>query len=642
MSLLLETDLDPRQPSTHGERSAPRRRSYFLSATTLARSASWGGWPAALVALPLALAPSGARAATIFTVGPTCQLPPGTVCNASPAIPAPGSKNDNIDFQGGALTLNGAGLTYDETVTLGTTPTNILNQAGNSTTFGSEISGAGNITIANSGAGGSVTFDSNKNSYTGSTTVDAGATLKLTSKGAIDSSSGLTANGTFDISGGANNVTITDLSGNGTVDLGSNTLKISGATGTFAGGILGTGGAVTITGGNETLSGANSYTGATTISAGATLSISGAGSIASSSKLADNGTFDITGANAPGVTITSLSGGVSGVGGGSVLLGGNTLTLSQASGTFSGTISGTGGVTVAAGTETFDTAPKTYSGTSTINSGATLLLSGAGAIPNSSVVDNGTFDIASTTGTSIPSLSGSGGVNLGAQNLALTNASGIFTGVATGIGGSLTIGKGIQTLNGANTYTGATTVSSGATLTGTGSVAGNVVNNGTVRPFDTVSNKAATFTIAGSYARTGGQSDVLNIAIGGLPASGNYSKLAVKGAVALGNGVAGGGGSTLDVDTNTLGFSFPFGDTTYADILTFGSVTGDFTSFSYNGTACTSGGSETWLCGGNTTFTEMFRTTALDLLVTRAPEPGTLAVLATGLLGLMGIRRRWR
>jgi hypothetical protein len=336
-------------------------------------------------------------------------------------------------------------------------------------------------------------------------------------------------------------------------------------------------------------------------------------------------------------------------------VGGNTLTLSNPSKqTFSGTIKGTGGITVAGGTQGLGGA-NTFTGATTVSpvgaANATLALSGTGDIGSSSgvTVNNngkaqGTFDISGIAGSgaTIQTLSGSGSVALGAKILTLSNASGIFTGVISSKNNNtngLTISGGTEALMGANTFQGTTRVSSGATLTGTGSVAGAVVNNGTVRPFDTVSNNAGMFTIGGSYSRTGGQSDILSIAIGDLPASGNYSKLAVKGAVLLGTGVAGGGDSTLNIDTNTLGFSFPFGDTTYTDILTFGSVSGGFTRLSFNGTACSSD-SGMWTCGPNLTLKEFFDSNSLDLVVTQAPEPSTIALMAAGLLGLMGIHRR--
>jgi autotransporter-associated beta strand protein len=77
-------------------------------------------------------------------------------------------------------------------------------------------------------------------------------------------------------------------------------------------------------------------------------------------------------------------------------------------------------------------------------------------------VDNATFDISGLTngGTSITTLSGTGGVTLGANTLTLSNASSTFGGVISGTGGFSLTG-GTERLTGANTYTGATNVNAG-------------------------------------------------------------------------------------------------------------------------------------------------------------------------------------
>jgi hypothetical protein len=79
-----------------------------------------------------------------------------------------------------------------------------IDQNSNSATIGGVISGSGNVIIANSGNGGSVTF-TEVNTYTGSTTINQGATL--TNNGSIASSSGVTNNGTFVNNGAASDVT---------------------------------------------------------------------------------------------------------------------------------------------------------------------------------------------------------------------------------------------------------------------------------------------------------------------------------------------------------------------------------------------------------------------------------------------------
>ncbi len=138
-----------------------------------------------------------------------------------------------------------------------------------------------------------------------------------------------------------------------------------------------------------TLSGSNTYSGATTIASGAGLALSGTGSISASSGVADNGAFDISGTST-GASVQSLSGT------GLVSLGKVPLTLTNAAGTFGGTLAdggaagGSGGsFTVAGGSETL-TGANTYSGGTTIAPGATLALSQTGSIGNSSSVsDNG-------------------------------------------------------------------------------------------------------------------------------------------------------------------------------------------------------------------------------------------------------------
>jgi autotransporter-associated beta strand protein len=89
--------------------------------------------------------------------------------------------------------------------------------------------------------------------------------------------------------------------------------------------------------------------------------------------------------------------------------------------------SGTGGSVTFSGSNT-------YTGTTTIDSNATLALSGNGSISSSSaVIDNGSLDISATnSGASINSLSGNGAVALGSKTLTLSHANDTFAGVIAG------------------------------------------------------------------------------------------------------------------------------------------------------------------------------------------------------------------
>ena len=200
------------------------------------------------------------------------------------------------------------------------------------------------------------------------------------------------------------------------------------------------------------LTAVNTYTGDTVINSG-TLAVGGTGSIASSAAVINNGTFDISLTTA-GYSIANLQGS------GNIALGAQTLTVT-ASTTISGVIAdggvggGTSGNLVAGGGTLTLSGVNTYTGTTSIGSGATLALSGTGSIANSSgVIDNGTFDISQVPGAAITTLSGSGHVNLGAELLAVTAGSTTFSGVIAdgGIGGGtagmLAVIGGTQTLSG--------------------------------------------------------------------------------------------------------------------------------------------------------------------------------------------------
>jgi outer membrane autotransporter protein len=386
------------------------------------------------------------------------------------------------------------------------------------------ISGSGGVTAMGGTLSTSAVHD-----YTGATTITSG-TLALTGNGSIAASSGLVNNGRFDISATAAGASLKALIGTGVIALGSQSLTVNSAAGDFSG-VIGGAGGFTVTGGTQTLSGVNTYTGATAIGNGSTLALAGNGSLAASSGVINNGTFDISGATA-GASVQALTGA------GVTTLGSRTLTLTNAAGTYAGSIGGTGGITLNAGTQTL-TGNHTYSGATTIN-GGTLALTGNGSVAASNVVvNNGTFDISgATAGASVTGLTGSGAVALGSRTLTISNAASAFGGSIGGTGG-LTVGGGTQTLTGANTYTGATTISPGATLAvnGAGSIAASsgITNQGTLDISGTAAGASAT-SLSGSG----------NVALGARTltltnAAGNFS-----------GSIAGTGGLTLNGGTQVL------------------------------------------------------------------------------------------
>jgi len=481
------------------------------------------------------------------------------------------------------------GLTGHGSVNLGSGSSTVANNI--TSTYAGVISGVGGgFTYS---GGGTFTL-SGANTYTGMTvvgatndgstlilqgslasaalTINPGTTLSVSSQNAFTSSSAVQAlnggtlavvgNGAntgtllnllinyqlFDLSAATQDMTIAGLNTYyyvnpayapftvGDVNLGANTLTITGTDSISNGGILGSGGLTYAGTGTLTLDGTNSYTGTTTVlsgtlsigdslNTGVTLSsnttsvgatgtlavygqtyngatantLSNAGTVkffqtatgALTDIITNTGTLDISNATS-GVTIASI-GSTSGSGG--VLLGGQTLTLngtnhnSNIGGVISDGGAGQPGSLVynAPGKTLTLSGVNTYHGPTTISAG-TLVITSTGSINNSTLINNATLDVATTSsGTAIPSLQGSGGINLGARTLTVNNGNGnTYSGVASGTGGLTYVGANSAdtfTLSGGNTYSGTTTISTGTlVLNSNNSVSANssILNNGTL------------------------------------------------------------------------------------------------------------------------------------------------------------------
>ncbi|MBA2587151.1 MAG: autotransporter-associated beta strand repeat-containing protein [Alphaproteobacteria bacterium] len=373
----------------------------------------------------------------------------------------------------------------------------------------------------------------NTNSYTGLTTV-SGGTLVIGKSDVITSSSGVVmTGGTLDVS--SNGVAIKALSGSGgVVALGSKTLTITAASGTFSGvlqdaGGVGNrdgardltssdfrevliGGSLNLAGGTLILTGANNYTGTTTIGTGALLRMGSGGRLASTAALAiDGGTFDLNGRTQ---TVGALSGtgGLITLGSGALTTssGNNSALASVTSGSGSFTKTGTGALSLSGG--------NTYTGGTNVAAGS-LLVSGPGTLGSSSgalVVSGGVLDLGGTTQAQ------NGGVTLTAgtiQNGTLSSSgafalqNGSVSAVLAGSGALSKTTSGTVSLSGTNTYTGGTTVSAG-TLNVSGKVGSvSVVGGGTLAGTGTVGNT--------SVASGGSLSPGAGAATGTLAVAGN-------------------------------------------------------------------------------------------------------------------------
>jgi fibronectin-binding autotransporter adhesin len=264
------------------------------------------------------------------------------------------------------------------------------------------ISGSGNLNVA----GGVITL-SGMNTFTGATSIESGATLALSGQGRINQSSGVTVNGTFDVTA-ASSAQIKDLGGSGTVIVGNAGLNVQNASQTFAGRITGTGG-LGVASGALTLTGASDFQNGLGISNGATVNIGAGGTSGSitanltnfgavvfnrsddvsyAGQISGQGTVTKTGANTTTFT-GSMSGSQLNVQQGTAVFQG-TLSSNAAIGaaatlvfarptatTYKGVLSGTGSVVKTGdGTTTFSGDSSTFAGNATI-SGGTLLLTGA-------------------------------------------------------------------------------------------------------------------------------------------------------------------------------------------------------------------------------------------------------------------------
>jgi autotransporter-associated beta strand protein len=360
---------------------------------------------------------------------------------------------------GGTVQLDGA-KSYSRDFTFKDSTSSTIDALGNASTLSGKLTGKGNITFSDSKGGGKISLTNYNNDFTGTTTIGSNVTLALFdsdtgsdtngTSGTLASSQRLIINdnGTFDISGAVNSISLISLSGSGNIVLGSNVLSLNDYsstesktydTNTTYSGVISGAGSLTLTSGEITLTGVNTLTGTVTV-ASDTMHVKGAGSFSQASTVVVYGTLDFAGANS--AVIKSLSGS------GTVALGNNNLVLTAASGAFTGGIATTGQVVLQSGTEFLGGSANTI-GQGIVIQGGTLQLGGYSS------------DI--TVGYNIAN----------SATLEYYNSYAVtMNGVVSGNGVVNKWGSGIATITSVQTYTGATTINAGTLkLSGAGSIA---------------------------------------------------------------------------------------------------------------------------------------------------------------------------
>ncbi|MXQ12251.1 autotransporter outer membrane beta-barrel domain-containing protein [Microvirga makkahensis] len=295
-----------------------------------------------------------------------------------------GDPSAGLTFDGGTLQLGSSfEIASSRPITLNAGGGTIDTQA-NSTTISQSIAGPGGLTKTGAGT---LTLSGN-NTYAGNTTIAQGGIL-LT--GSLVSDVSITPAGTLQVGDGT---TAGDLTGavanNGTL------IFNQPADYDYTGALSGTGSLVKYGPGVLTLSGNYTYTGATVIRGG---TVDLATTLDPSTDLvADAGTFDLGNRDQ---TVASLSGT-----GGTVALGGGTLTVNQGTDTtFGGDLSGTGAFVKSGTGQLTLTGDSSFAGSTLVDAG-TLSVNGSLANSALTVDAGGTLGGNGTVGSIIAQANG--------------------------------------------------------------------------------------------------------------------------------------------------------------------------------------------------------------------------------------------
>jgi outer membrane autotransporter protein len=539
----------------------------------------------------------------------------GSTSQTQAALTQNGGIVQNGTIAAGTYTLTGGTLAADASVVAGNA---IAVQAGS---VDGTLAGAAGLTKS----GTAVVTLAGANSYSGGTVVDGG-TLALTGAGTLGSTTGETTinAGRLDL-GDTSQVQATLLQNggtvqNGTIAIGTYTLTdgvlaansridANGAidieAGTVNGILTGTAGLTKTSSNGVVLAGANTFTGGVTVDGG-TLALKGAGTLGSATGTTtiNRGTLDLGGTSQ---TQASLTQGGATVQNGTLALDSYTIlsgtlssdvaatvrdTIEVQSGMVDGTLLGSASLTKTSGNMATLTAANSYTGGTTVNDGL-LVLAGNGAIISSLTMSaQGGFSISNANGDrTLTTVTGLGNIDLGANTLVLTQATGAYGGQITGTGGLVLSAAQGYALNGLNTFSGGVSLLTGtlslgdSSALGTGTLAmseftaiglasdGMVIGNAITVSGDPTIDVATglTATIAGTISDGTQPGDIVKTGGGTLIFTGNNTYSAGTtisgGTLQLGDG--GTSGSIIGDVVNNATLAFDRSDAvTFAGIVT--------------------------------------------------------------------------
>jgi fibronectin-binding autotransporter adhesin len=358
----------------------------------------------------------------------------------------------------GSFTFAGSG-------TLNSGGTLVVNNAA-TTTFQGPLAGMGSLQMAGTGT----LVLSAANSYSGATTVNAGTLLLGVDNGIPSTSAVTVAAGGASLKLSVFDDTIGSLSGAGIVNLGSGILKTGDSTSTvFSGTIQGMGGLEKLGSGAFTLTTGSPFFNGTSVLTNGILAIGDSAALGNGKLFLNGGTIQAS-VSAISLDNTFTVNGPATIGGSNSIaftksgtLANTLTTTNTATTTFAGPLGGLGSLTVSANSGiVMLSSANSFSGSTTINSG-TLQQGVPGALSlSSAVMMNGGILNLNNIDATIPSLTGSGSVNLGTGKLTTgDNTSTFFSGKISGSGGVIKVGTGTFSLAGNNDYGGATNIRSG-------------------------------------------------------------------------------------------------------------------------------------------------------------------------------------